>query len=163
MLADPPTHATGCHPPPASVEIRLGDPPQPQRNAPTRLLQNVPERYLGKPYYCAVPHHWRHQAHRVRWPFRKLLQHLKLGNFNVSFDDLQLPVAGIPVTRTYDAHNANQSGDFGYGYAHQCFGWRVVFHLRLREVGHGAMGGGGVAGAVAVISGFRDDDEVWKR
>lgn len=47
---------------------------------------------------------------------------LKLGNFSVSFTDLTVPVAGIPitVTRTYDSLTANQSGDFGYG-------WRLEF------------------------------------
>ncbi|MEZ6048649.1 MAG: putative Ig domain-containing protein [Planctomycetaceae bacterium] len=43
---------------------------------------------------------------------------LKLGNFSVSFLDLEVPVAGIPITitRTYDTLNANKQGDFGYGW-----------------------------------------------
>ncbi|MEZ2277233.1 MAG: polymorphic toxin-type HINT domain-containing protein [Microcoleus sp.] len=47
---------------------------------------------------------------------------LKLGNFRLSFTDLTVPVAGIPinVTRTYDSLNANSSDDFGYG-------WRMEF------------------------------------
>ncbi|MCC3519827.1 MAG: hypothetical protein JGK25_31040 [Microcoleus sp. PH2017_18_LLB_O_A] len=47
---------------------------------------------------------------------------LKLGNFRLSFTDLSVPVAGIPinVTRTYDSLNANSSDDFGYG-------WRMEF------------------------------------
>ncbi|MFB8796675.1 MAG: putative Ig domain-containing protein, partial [Microcoleus sp.] len=47
---------------------------------------------------------------------------LKLGNFRLSFTDLSVPVAGIPinVTRTYDSLNANASDDFGYG-------WRMEF------------------------------------
>jgi RHS repeat-associated protein len=47
---------------------------------------------------------------------------LKLGNFRVSFVDLSIPVSGIPITvaRTYDSLNANQTGDFG-------FGWRMEF------------------------------------
>ncbi|WP_017327146.1 putative Ig domain-containing protein [Synechococcus sp. PCC 7336] len=42
---------------------------------------------------------------------------LKLGNFQVSFTDLQIPLTGIPitVTRTYDSLNANVSDDFGFG------------------------------------------------
>ncbi len=49
-------------------------------------------------------------------------QNLKLGNFTLSFTDLIVPVAGIPitVTRTYDTLTANQSDDFG-------FGWRLEF------------------------------------
>ncbi|MFB8794878.1 MAG: colicin D domain-containing protein [Microcoleus sp.] len=47
---------------------------------------------------------------------------LKLGNFRLSFTDLSVPVAGIPinVTRTYDSLNANNGDDFGYG-------WRMEF------------------------------------
>ncbi|MGB7520092.1 MAG: putative Ig domain-containing protein, partial [Spirulinaceae cyanobacterium] len=47
---------------------------------------------------------------------------LKLGNFTLSFTDMQIPVSGIPisVTRTYDSLNANYSDEFGYG-------WRLEF------------------------------------
>jgi YD repeat-containing protein len=44
--------------------------------------------------------------------------HLKLGNFSLSFTDLTVPVAGIPISvgRTYDTLQAGKSGDFGYGW-----------------------------------------------
>jgi len=44
--------------------------------------------------------------------------HLKLGNLHLSFTDLAIPVAGIPITitRTYDTLNANKQGDFGHGW-----------------------------------------------
>ncbi len=47
---------------------------------------------------------------------------LKLGNFRLSFSDLTIPVAGIPITiaRTYDTLRADRSGDFGYG-------WRMEY------------------------------------
>ncbi|MGB3401136.1 MAG: putative Ig domain-containing protein [Microcoleaceae cyanobacterium] len=47
---------------------------------------------------------------------------LKLGNFTLSFTDLEIPLSGIPinVTRTYDSLNANTTDDFGYG-------WRMEF------------------------------------
>ena len=47
---------------------------------------------------------------------------LKLGNFTLSFMDMELPVSGIPVavTRTYDSLTANEIDDFGYG-------WRLEF------------------------------------
>jgi RHS repeat-associated protein len=47
---------------------------------------------------------------------------LKLGNFTLSFTDLTVPVAGIPITitRTYDTLNANSQTDVGYG-------WRLAF------------------------------------
>ncbi|MBA2115003.1 putative Ig domain-containing protein [Bremerella alba] len=43
---------------------------------------------------------------------------LKLGNFNMSFVDLEVPVAGIPITitRSYDTLDADVQGDFGYGW-----------------------------------------------
>ncbi len=47
---------------------------------------------------------------------------LKLGNFTMTFVDLSIPLSGIPieVARTYDSLDANQRGDFG-------FGWRLEF------------------------------------
>ncbi|NEP10260.1 MAG: DUF4114 domain-containing protein [Symploca sp. SIO2C1] len=47
---------------------------------------------------------------------------LKLGNFQLSFTDLSIPVSGIPiqVTRTYDTLTSSTTDDFGYG-------WRLEF------------------------------------
>jgi RHS repeat-associated protein len=47
---------------------------------------------------------------------------LKLGNFRLSFEDMTIPVAGIPITiaRTYDTLRADRDGDFG-------FGWRMEY------------------------------------
>jgi large repetitive protein len=47
---------------------------------------------------------------------------LKLGNFQLSFTDLTIPVTGIPITliRTYDSLTSNTRDDFGYG-------WRMEF------------------------------------
>lgn len=53
---------------------------------------------------------------------------LKVGNFKLSFVDLQIPLAGIPITviRTYDTLDAHETGDLGYG-------WRLEFRdARLR-------------------------------
>ena len=43
---------------------------------------------------------------------------MKLGNFSASFIDMDIPVAGYPVTvtRRYDSRNRDKSGDFGYGW-----------------------------------------------
>jgi RHS repeat-associated protein len=43
---------------------------------------------------------------------------LKLGEFKLDFTDLSIPIAGVPITitRTYDTRNANEQGDFGYGW-----------------------------------------------
>ncbi|SEV82810.1 RHS repeat-associated core domain-containing protein [Ruminococcaceae bacterium KH2T8] len=42
----------------------------------------------------------------------------KVGNFSISFLDLSLPVAGLPVEvyRTYDSRQRTEMGDFGYGW-----------------------------------------------
>ncbi len=42
----------------------------------------------------------------------------KLGEFRLEFNDLELPLAGVPisVTRIYDTRQANQEGDFGFGW-----------------------------------------------
>jgi RHS repeat-associated protein len=47
---------------------------------------------------------------------------LKLGNFRLSFEDMTISVAGIPITiaRTYDTLRADRDGDFGYG-------WRLEY------------------------------------
>jgi RHS repeat-associated protein len=43
---------------------------------------------------------------------------LKLGNFSVAFQDITVPVSGLPitVTRRYDTLAANSLGEFGYGW-----------------------------------------------
>ena len=43
---------------------------------------------------------------------------VKFGEFALSFTDLQVPVAGIPITitRTYDSREAGTEGDFGFGW-----------------------------------------------
>jgi len=47
---------------------------------------------------------------------------LKLGNFQLSFVDLEIPMSGIPITvaRTYDSLAANRQDELGYG-------WRLEF------------------------------------
>ncbi|MBQ0755250.1 MAG: hypothetical protein KBT86_13485, partial [Gammaproteobacteria bacterium] len=44
---------------------------------------------------------------------------LKVGNFTITLEDLNIPVAGIPVrvTRTYDSRRRNEPLDFGYGWS----------------------------------------------
>ncbi|MCK7592298.1 Ig-like domain-containing protein [Pseudomarimonas salicorniae] len=54
---------------------------------------------------------------------------MKLGHFSISFADLQVPVAGLPitVTRTYDTRQRHKRMDFGYG-------WSVDYQsVRLQE------------------------------
>jgi RHS repeat-associated protein len=55
---------------------------------------------------------------------------LKLGNFRLSFTDMVIPVAGIPIeiTRIYDTLQADREGDFGYG-------WRLEYRNTDLRVG----------------------------
>ena len=64
--------------------------------------------------------------------------YLKLGNLSMSFNDLTVPIAGIPVTitRTYNSLNANTVSDFGYG-------WTLSesdFQLKVDISGDGQLG-----------------------
>jgi hypothetical protein len=57
-------------------------------------------------------------------------RNLKVGNFTVSFSELNIPVAGVPmeVTRTYDSRD-KRIGDFG-------FGWTLgLRNIRLEKSG----------------------------
>lgn len=69
---------------------------------------------------------------------------LKLGNFTLAFNDLTIPVSGIPitVTRTYDTLQARESGELGYG-------WSLGFRdTRLRtNVARTGLEGAGIYGA----------------
>lgn len=44
---------------------------------------------------------------------------LKVGNFSISFNDLSIPMVGIPIeiTRTYDTRQKHEALDFGYGWS----------------------------------------------
>ena len=44
---------------------------------------------------------------------------LKVGNFSITFEDLNIPLAGIPISvrRTYDSRDRNRQLDFGYGWS----------------------------------------------
>jgi len=54
---------------------------------------------------------------------------MKLGHFSLTFEDVSIPMAGMPirVTRTYDTRRRNQRMDFGWG-------WSVDYqNIRLTE------------------------------
>jgi hypothetical protein len=61
---------------------------------------------------------------------------LKLGNFRLSFTDIAIPVAGVPITltRTYDTLTANSKDDFGYGLlsSPNCITWTVTAAIFAR-------------------------------
>ncbi|MCY2977661.1 MAG: putative Ig domain-containing protein [Planctomycetota bacterium] len=67
---------------------------------------------------------------------------VKLGQFNLDFTDLSIPLAGIPiqVTRSYDTRQAGREGDFGYGWS---LGVQDARILEVAAVGaSGAFGNG---------------------
>src|SRR6185369_16745037 len=62
--------------------------------------------------------------------FLVVKDNFKVGNFSVSFLDLEVPVSGMPirVTRTYDSRDKGK-GDFG-------FGWRLdIGNVKISENG----------------------------
>ncbi len=68
-------------------------------------------------------------------------ENFKVGHFTVSFVDLEVPVAGIPIQvgRTYDSRD-KRPGDFGPG-------WRLdVSNVRLEETGTAGVGWVGTTG-----------------
>ncbi len=60
----------------------------------------------------------------------------KVGNFSVSFEDITIPVSGLPITvvRTYDSRR-KEKGDFGAG-------WSLTFRNDLRVSESGVLGKG---------------------
>lgn len=59
----------------------------------------------------------------------------KVGNFTISFLDMTLPVAGLPVEvyRTYDSRQRTQTGDFGYGWTMSIGGPDISISTGLGE------------------------------
>jgi RHS repeat-associated protein/uncharacterized repeat protein (TIGR01451 family) len=60
---------------------------------------------------------------------------LKLGRFSQTFEDLKVPVGGIPVqvTRTYDSFTRNHPGDFGNGWTLGVSDFRVQTNRPLGD------------------------------
>jgi YD repeat-containing protein len=68
---------------------------------------------------------------------------MKFGHFNISFNDLTLPVAGIPIqiTRAYDSRNT-APGDFGAGWSLELRNIRLRKNQHLgRDWEHSSTGG----------------------
>ncbi len=54
---------------------------------------------------------------------------MKIGHFQISFEEIEIPLQGIPIriTRTYDTRQAKEDLDFGYG-------WSIDYqNVRIRE------------------------------
>jgi RHS repeat-associated protein len=72
---------------------------------------------------------------------------MKIGNFSLTFEEISIPVAGIPVTisRTYDTRRRRESLDFGYGWSIDYQNVRIHestklgFSWQIREVRNGIL------------------------
>ena len=75
---------------------------------------------------------------------------LKLGNFAASFDDLTIPVSGMPITivRSYDTLDAATSGDFGNG-------WKLDIKQARVRIDASTLGGVGSGRYQAFVNGTR--------
>ena len=62
---------------------------------------------------------------------------LKLGRYHITYQDLAVPVGGLPiqVLRTYDTLNRTIDGDFGHGWSLDVADFRVDVHRPLGEGG----------------------------
>jgi hypothetical protein len=71
---------------------------------------------------------------------------MKVGHFSITFEDVSVPVAGIPIriTRTYDTRQRQESLDFGHGWSVDYQNVRVSesqkagFGWQLQKSGSGA-------------------------
>ncbi len=70
---------------------------------------------------------------------------LKLGRYHITYQDLAVPVGGIPiqVLRTYDTLNKDQVGDFGNGWTLDVSDFRVQINRPLGDGGWERYGCGG--------------------
>jgi RHS repeat-associated protein/uncharacterized repeat protein (TIGR01451 family) len=70
---------------------------------------------------------------------------LKLGRYSVTYEDMRVPVGGIPiqVLRTYDTLDRHRSGDFGHGWTMELSNFRVQSNRPLGQGGWEQYGCGG--------------------
>ncbi len=75
---------------------------------------------------------------------------LKLGNFAVSFEDLTIPVSGMPITivRSYDTLDVDKPGDFGNG-------WKLDVRQARVRIDASTLGGVGSGRYRAFVNGTR--------
>ncbi len=80
--------------------------------------------------YVVVLQAWDQLGHEAKAFSNVVIEgEMKLGHFSLSFEDVSIPVMGIPltVTRTYDTRRSGQSLDFGHG-------WSVDYqNVRIHE------------------------------
>ena len=75
---------------------------------------------------------------------------MKLGNFAVSFNDLTIPVSGLPITivRSYDTLDIGKAGDFGNG-------WKLDIQQARVRIDDSTLGGVGSGRYRAFVNGTR--------
>ncbi len=75
---------------------------------------------LNNGFYTLVLQAWDAGGNRAQDTTTVLVDgDMKLGHYSVTFEDVSIPMAGIPlrVTRTYDTRRRNDRLDFGYGWS----------------------------------------------
>ncbi len=78
---------------------------------PTRLLNGQ---------YVVVLEAWDRAGHQSKAFSSIVIEgEMKLGHFSLSFEDVSIPLMGLPitVTRTYDTRRSHERLDFGYGWS----------------------------------------------
>jgi RHS repeat-associated protein len=94
------------------------------------MLGTLDPTLLSNGYYAVVLQAW-DASGNVASDSRTVLidGQMKLGHFSITFEDVSIPMGGMPLTmtRTYDTRRRNERLDFGYG-------WSVDYqNLRITE------------------------------
>lgn len=65
---------------------------------------------------------------------------MKIGNFSMSFQDMDFNISGLPLTviRTYDSRNRGTNGDFGYGWDMSTAGLTLTESCNMSQYGNTA-------------------------
>ncbi|MCX4257905.1 MAG: hypothetical protein OSJ54_13395 [Oscillospiraceae bacterium] len=83
---------------------------------------------------------------------------MKIGNFSIAFQDMDVNVAGLPLTviRSYDSRSRNTKGDFGYGWDMSTSGMKLTESCDMAKYWKSTSSSGGAWGLPSYsISGTR--------
>lgn len=73
---------------------------------------------------------------------------MKIGNFSIAFQDVDVNVAGLPLTviRSYDSRSRNTKGDFGYGWDMSTSGMKLTESCDMAKYWKSTSSSGGAWG-----------------